>query len=177
MSEVVDTIMDQSYNVLGPNEALQLMSHAVFEYKTHDEAQKLAYLISYSFPRPRRVLSGLSEVFINAIEHGNLDIGFYNKGNLLRSNKFDTEIESRHAKPENQSKKVKVTLERTNNEIAVTIKDEGKGFNWGEFVSINKDNITQPNGRGIPLYIMESFDEVQYIGNGNEVRCKVKIPQ
>ena len=161
--------MNKSKKVLG------LLHNTCFELHTMDEAQNLAFFLSGSFPDPDRVVFGLSEIMLNAVEHGNLGISYNEKKELLRNGNFLEEIARREAMPENKMKKVRVFFEKNENEITVTVKDEGKGFDWTEFIEMNPARATDPNGRGIVKARIFSFDNMEYKGNGNEVCCTVRI--
>jgi CheY-like chemotaxis protein len=154
---------------------LELLGQACFEFRTMEEAQNLAYFIAGSFPDPEKVVLGLSEVLINAVEHGNLGISYREKSELLKQGKLAEEIRRRQKLPENQTKKVKVFFEKTDTEIKVTVRDDGAGFNWLEFDEMRPEKAADPNGRGIIIARIMSFDTMEYIGIGNEVCCSVKI--
>lgn len=157
---------------------LGFMKKAYFEIKTMDEAQSLAYLLANSFPDPERVVLGLSEILMNAVEHGNLKIGYKAKSDLMVAGNFLNEAKKRSELPENKNKKVRVSFELSDYDASVTIKDDGDGFNWEEFIDLRPERATKPNGRGIVMAKMISFDEIEYRGCGNEVVCKVfKRPQ
>ena len=51
------------------------------KFKTIDEARSVSIQLSNMCPSPQRVVVGLVELLINAVEHGNLDIGFKNASN------------------------------------------------------------------------------------------------
>ena len=53
-----------------------LLSHAEFRFRTIDEAGALAHGLAGLCEAPEMVHIGLTELLVNAVEHGNLDIGF-----------------------------------------------------------------------------------------------------
>ena len=154
---------------------LGLLNKASFEFQTMEEAQNLAYFVADSFPNPEKVVLGLSELLINAIEHGNLGISYNKKSELMMNGKLHDEILHRQSLPENQKKRAQLFFEKYPEEIKVTIKDEGDGFDWNEFIEMRPDRATNPNGRGIIMARMMSFDSVEYKGVGNEVCCGIKV--
>ncbi len=154
---------------------LGFINQAWFEIRTMEEALNLAYFVAGSFPNPDKAILGLSEMIINAVEHGNLGIGYYEKSDLLLNGRLHNEISSRQAQPKYREKKVNVIFEKNKQEITVTIKDEGNGFDWRKYMEIDPARITDPNGRGIVMAKMMSFDNIQYNEKGNEVCCKLKI--
>jgi hypothetical protein len=48
--------------------------NGVFHFQTLQEANLLANSFAHACPKPEKVILGLSELFINAVEHGNLGI-------------------------------------------------------------------------------------------------------
>jgi CheY-like chemotaxis protein len=157
---------------------LGFMKKAYFEIQTMDEAQSLAYVLANSFPDPERVVLGLSEILMNAVEHGNLKIGYKGKSELMLSGNFLNEARRRAELPENKNKKVSVWFELNEVGASVIVKDEGDGFDSKEFIELRPERATKPNGRGIVMAKMISFDEMEYRGCGNEVVCWVfKRPQ
>lgn len=156
----------------------QMLGHlnrAEFELFTMEEAQGLAYFIAGCFPNPEQVVLGLSEMLLNAIEHGNLGITYQEKGKLMHDGILQQEIERRQNLKENKVKRITVLFERNEREVAVTIKDEGSGFKWQDFLEMDPNRATDPNGRGILMARTMSFDKVEYKGCGNEVKCSVTI--
>ena len=105
-----------------------LLQRIEFQLRTLDEARSLAATIASFYPDPQRPLLGLSELLINAIEHGNLGILYQEKTQLLQAAKWENEIERRLALPENAEKRVNVLLEHLPKEIRVTITDCGAGL-------------------------------------------------
>jgi CheY-like chemotaxis protein len=154
---------------------LGLMEKSTFHFRTLEEAKNLAYFIASCFPQPEIAVYGLSELLINAIEHGNLGITYNEKTNLILNNSWQQEIENRLSIEANKNKFAFLYFESTQNAIKVTIKDQGKGFEWEKYLDISPERATDPNGRGIATSKMMSFSNIEYIGNGNEVICTVNI--
>ena len=61
---------------------LALMASGRFLFRTIDECKNLAALLASMSPRPDRVVVGLSELLMNAVEHGNLGISYDDKSKL-----------------------------------------------------------------------------------------------
>tara|TARA_R110002110_G_scaffold195770_1_gene405431 strand:+ start:33824 stop:34360 length:537 start_codon:yes stop_codon:yes gene_type:complete len=141
-----------------------------YQLQTFEEARKVAYQLSKYYPSPNRAETGINELLINAIEHGNLDISFEEKQRILQDNAWMNTVYERLFLLKNKQKKVIVQLEQTPDCITVQIKDQGEGFNWRKFLD-NKPGFT-PNGRGIFIARHYAFDTVEYQGNGNHVICR-----
>ncbi len=158
----------------------ELRNHIKFlelEFKSLDEARAVTELISILYPSYDRVYFGILELLINAVEHGNLEIGFSEKSKLLESGTWADEIKKRLALNEYACRKVKVQFSRDEKEITLKIEDCGKGFNWKEYLS--KEDLssskTEKHGRGIIMSKIMCFDEMLYEGSGNIAIAKVSI--
>ena len=64
---------------------MRLLNSATFTFRTPDEAKSLAMLLAHAYPDPHRVVTGILELTLNAVEHGNLNIGYTaNRGSSIR---------------------------------------------------------------------------------------------
>lgn len=150
-------------------EALGTFVSGEFHIKTPDEAENISFLLGSLFPRPELAVSGLYELAMNAIEHGNLEIGFDAKSKLIAASALENEIANRLSMPKNADKKVVVTYHNDGRQQTVTIADEGPGFDWRPYMEIEPSRATKGNGRGIAKANLISFDNLTYHGNGNKV--------
>lgn len=147
-----------------------LITHCEFEFKTLEEAENLAVFLSNCYPDPHKVVLGIWELLMNAVEHGNLSISYEEKTELLEQNKWHEEVLRRQDLPEFSLKKVRVSFKRLeNDELTLKIKDEGKGFNWRKFIDIDPSRAAHNHGRAIAQAKTESFDDLIYNDIGNEV--------
>lgn len=162
--------------VLRHKRALGLMEHSRFRFRTLEETKNLAYFIANCFPDPQKVVYGISELLINAVEHGNLGITYTEKSHLISSGTWQDEVNRRLILPENSNKFARLSFELRPNNIELTIKDQGNGFDWEKYLEIASNRSTDPNGRGIAMARMISFNNIEYIGCGNEVVCRVELP-
>lgn len=153
--------------------SLALVKHARFELATLDEAQNLAALIASVCDNPELVAMGLSELLINAVEHGNLGISFAEKARLKGRDGWCEEVERRLALPENLTKRVSLSVSRIDNGWEFEIRDQGAGFDWAEFLELAPERAFAPNGRGIALARQLAFSELEYLDGGRRVRVRV----
>jgi CheY-like chemotaxis protein len=156
---------------------LGLMEEAIFRFRTLEDAKTLAFYIANCFPEPEKVVFGLNELLINAVEHGNLGITYGEKTKLILGGTWMDEVERRLEAPEYKGKHARLSFKAAKEAIAVTIKDEGDGFDWTKYVELSPDRATDPHGRGIAASRLMSFDSMEYLGTGNEVLCKVFLNQ
>ncbi len=154
---------------------IALMHSGCFRFRSLDEARDLAAVVANAFPDPARVVTGLAEIMINAVEHGNLGISYEDKSQLLRTGTWEQEVRRRLALPENAPKQAELSFTRSDGEVQVTIRDQGKGFDWKAFAEIDPGRVYDTHGRGIAMSRLLSFDHLEYRGVGNEavavVRC------
>lgn len=154
---------------------LHLVKESFFEVSTLDDIRYLATFLANFYPQSERVVHGLSELLLNAVEHGNLGISYEEKSKLMLKNTWLSEIQRRLSLAANKNKKVLVHYKRHPAKITLQIKDEGNGFDWHNYMEIQSDRVTHNHGRGIALAKMMSFDDIHYQGNGNEVVCTVLL--
>ena len=156
---------------------VELMQSARFQFRTLTDARQLAVHIANAFPNPENVVYGLSELMINAVEHGNLGITYEDKTRLVLSNRWHAEVAARLSLPENAKRFAVLELEASDDAIIVTISDQGQGFDYESYLELSPERATDPHGRGIATACGLSFDEVTYLGSGNQVRCRVgRVP-
>lgn len=149
---------------------MRLADSAVFRIRTLDDAQHLAALLGNLFPEPQLGAMGLSELLINAIEHGNLGIQFAEKSKLKEQDRWHEEVEQRLGMPEYRDRVVTVSLDRKGAAWEFVIEDEGQGFEWEKYLELDPERAFAPNGRGIALARQLAFSTLTYEGCGNRVR-------
>lgn len=147
--------------------ALQFLEHGDFLVRTLDEATRLAAFIAQACPNPDASVLGISELLVNGVEHGNLGLTYAEKARLKLDDGWQDEIVRRSALPENISKRVRLSFQRSGEKITLRIVDQGNGFPWRNFLEFDPDRACDPNGRGIALARMMSFSSIHYEGCGN----------
>ena len=156
-------------------DTLTLLRYGEFQFRTVAEAKRLSALLSSVCPQPERVAMGLSELLINAVEHGNLGITYKEKSRLIQDNTWEQEMEVRLADPAYASRVASVMLTRDAQEVRFVVADQGNGFDWQPFMEFSAERAFDPHGRGISMARMLSFDSIEYQGNGNTVEARVKL--
>lgn len=154
---------------------LALLENAKFKIHNLYQARQLAFNLSFLHPSPSRIAVGLTELFINAIEHGNLGITFDEKNKLASESAWLEEVEKRLTLPENQNKFVHIEVTRKIDSIQFKIQDQGNGFQWQNYIQEPNNASSFQHGRGIILARLMSFDELMYNESGNCVTCSVKL--
>ncbi|MBU3736531.1 MAG: response regulator, partial [Methylobacterium sp.] len=149
--------------------------NADYAFSTLEEARRLAALLAAQCPDPATVALGLSELLINAVEHGNLGITYAEKTLFKREDRWEEEIARRLGLPEYHTKKASASFSRDDMQISFTITDQGKGFEWQNYLDFDPQRAFDPNGRGIAIAGKLSFASLEYQGCGNRVVATVKL--
>jgi len=113
-----------------------------------------------------------TEVLVNAMEHGNLELPSQTKGNdLSKKSEFDALREKRLNDPVYCQRSIYVTFETDLDVFSLTVRDEGPGFDWKKYFdtthhgkSINTENF----GRGFKI-IQHISDEIHFSEKGNVI--------
>lgn len=120
---------------------------------------------------------GLMEILINAIEHGNLAIGYDEKSIAIEKgpNGLEKLVEERLQQEPYKSRRIKIDFHLDRERCEWSVIDQGSGFDFENLPDPNDpQNLIKCHGRGIMLARMQ-FDECQFIGNGNQVRMVKKL--
>jgi DNA-binding response OmpR family regulator len=160
-------------NVKQTAHTLKMMDRGKFTFQTLEEARNLAALLANACSDADHVVLGLTELMVNAIEHGNLGISYEEKTRLNALGEWESEIERRLKMPENASRQAIVEFERKENRVRFIILDEGAGFKWENYLDLSPDRAFDSHGRGIAMARSISFDQIEFRGNGNEVYVTV----
>ncbi|MGK0290955.1 MAG: two-component system cell cycle response regulator [bacterium] len=154
-----------------------LMESGFFRFRTLIEAENLAHWLANVSPNPKNTLLGLIELFFNAIEHGNLGISYDEKSVLMEKNMWWKEVTARLEQDKYQDLFVEVQLKKTEKAILFYIKDQGDGFDFKQFLSLNESRLFDNHGKGILMAKMLYFDELHYSPSGNSVEAVTYLNQ
>lgn len=158
----------------GQRNAMALMETSRYFCRTVKEAEYLAQFLACAYPDPKRAVIGITELLINAIEHGNLGVTYEEKQQLVTAGIWRESVEARQKLPEYATKHVDIILQRKPDGIYLQVSDEGKGFEWWKYLEIDPARATHPNGRGIALANKISFDRLHFTQNGSRVLAVVE---
>lgn len=161
---------------LGKHKAsFDLIDTAKFKFSTISEAESLAAFLANCFPDPERVVSGLGELLVNAIEHGNLGIGYEAKTTLVENGTWRSEVERLQTLPQHAHKKAMATIAHKDGGTYVVIEDRGDGFPWKKYLQIDPARAGDNHGRGIAQANSTSFDRLTYNEKGNQAVAFVGV--
>jgi anti-sigma regulatory factor (Ser/Thr protein kinase) len=153
---------------------LLTMASARFEFRTIKEAGELGTLLAYACPEPERQVVGLTELLINAVEHGNLGITYSDKTRLNAEGRWREEVERRLQLDEYKDRKATVEFARDSSGVSIVIRDEGSGFDWTPYLQIDPKRAFDTHGRGIAMAKMLSVSKLEYRGTGNELLAYIE---
>ncbi len=151
-----------------------LMTFGRFRIRNLHQCNLVATQVAHLCPEPQRVVTGISELLVNALEHGNLKIGYAEKGNLMRSGTWQMEVERRLGTSENTDGYIELEFKVEADTVQIRIRDQGQGFDWTPYLDFDPERAFDPHGRGIAMARLSSFDDLEYLGDGNEVLATVK---
>ncbi|MBS0287806.1 MAG: response regulator [Proteobacteria bacterium] len=152
------------------------VNQASFKIRDLVDANTISTSLASLFPYPEKVILGISEILTNAIEHGNLKITYEEKTDLNLQSKWQEEIDARLNLPENKEKFVTIDFEKCDDKMILHVKDQGDGFEYQKYLDFDASRAMDNHGRGIAFANHICFDHLEYLGQGNEVRCIVKKP-
>jgi CheY-like chemotaxis protein len=162
------------HDITTQRQALQLLSHAEFQFRTTDEAREIVTILSELSPSTRQATSmGLMELMLNAIEHGNLGITYDEKTALIREDCLQKEIQHRLELPENAGKFASIKFRRDGISLIFVISDQGNGFDWKSYLEMGMERLMDNHGRGIAMSRSISFTQLEYRGKGNIVEATI----
>ena len=156
-------------------QTLRMMEKGSFTFKSLEEGRKLARLLANACPDSERVVLGLTELVINAVEHGNLGITYKEKSKLNADGTWESEILSRLSSSIYKDKYATVEFTRNDNDITFVITDQGNGFDWHQYMEISPERAFDSHGRGIALAKSVSFKQIEYHENGKKVCVTVAL--
>jgi anti-sigma regulatory factor (Ser/Thr protein kinase) len=141
--------------------------------KTLDEVADTSCELVRNLPEPQKYRVGICELLVNAIEHGNLELGFELKTKLLREGRWEEEINRRLLLPEYRHREVKARFLANNEICQISIMDQGRGFAWEKHLGLIASG-KRPNGRGLLIASTCGFDRLTFNPEGNQVTCVVR---
>jgi hypothetical protein len=113
-------------------------------------------------------------LLVNAVEHGNLAISYAEKSEMRRNDTWDAEVEQRLADPVLGARRARIAFRRADDALSFTIRDEGAGFDWRNYLEFSPERAFDPNGRGIAMARQACFSSLDYLESGNVVVATVK---
>jgi len=173
---------------LSPINADTLTGYLIKEHQEHKIDNKIITvdevckrltrnLIRYTTALTRnQILLGLREIVLNAMEHGNLEIGFQKKTEALENRNYMLLLNNQQKDPQFRRRKIHIEYSLEPEKVEYIVRDEGKGFDhhFFEKQQHQKKGSLALHGRGI-MMTKNIFDTVVYSKKGSEVRLMKKL--
>lgn len=165
---------DEALNAELPDEKLRQAvfqtGGANFRFRELDDISPLVHRLSALAAEPTKVSLGLTELMLNAIEHGVLGISSEEKRALASTGHVHDEVGRRLAAPEYAGLDAGVTVKLDNGLLCFLVSDPGQGFDWrGRLAAAADNRDDSPCGRGIAIAVRIAFTRIEYQGCGNVV--------
>ena len=154
-------------------ESLKYITYAELSFSTPEDVNRVAGILAALCPDPDKASTGLVELLLNAVEHGNLGITYDEKTQLMYDDCWEEELGRRLAAPEYLGRVATVTFQRLDGVLEFRITDQGKGFDLAKYLELDPERSLDPNGRGIAMSRRCSFSTVEFSGAGNVVTATV----
>ena len=142
---------------------------ATLQVRTFDDIDRCVKIAVAALVLDATATMGLRELIVNAVEHGNLEIDFDQKSDLLANGEWQDEIEKRLAAKELGDRIATVRLSRDDVDFTIEITDQGAGFDWRKHLDPDTAPTHMLHGRGMSLAMVAGFKSIQYRGTGNQV--------
>ncbi|MCK4866363.1 MAG: response regulator, partial [Gammaproteobacteria bacterium] len=174
-SVVKTAVKDRSYNkallasLNVTKSSVKLLKNAHFEFRSLEDVRAVSSLVACACDEAEKIAMGLSELMINAVEHGNLHIGYEEKSELRKQDLWEAEIAKRLDLPEHKEKYASLDVVNNSDSVTFTITDQGNGFEWDDFMEFDTTRVMDNHGRGIAMANKLYFSKLEYQGNGNTV--------
>jgi hypothetical protein len=152
-----------------PASRLFMNFDATFQVQTFDDIDICVSIAANALSLEPIATIGLRELIVNAVEHGNLEIDFAHKSDLLANGEWQDEIERRLATRELGSRFAAVQMSRDDNDFEIQITDQGPGFDWQTHIDPDTAPTHMLHGRGMSLAMGAGFESIRYYGTGNQV--------
>ena len=156
-------------------ESLKHFTRAELEFFTLEDINCVVGVLAAMCPDPESASSGLLELLLNAVEHGNLGITYEEKKQLMLDDVWEQEVRRRLLLPRYAGRVGTVFFTRGDDALEFRITDQGGGFQWEQYLELDPQRSLDPNGRGIAMARRLSFSKVEYFGCGNTVVATIAI--
>lgn len=151
-------------------------SGGCFPFRTLEDVSGLSQLAAGLCPDPESAQIALSELMSNAVEHGNLGLGFARKGELMAMGAWRNEVERLLGLPEHATRFAYLRVECRPREVRFLIRDQGQGFDPQPYLDLDPARSVEPHGRGIAIARMLAFPELVFLDGGRCVEGVVRRP-
>ncbi len=150
------------------NDALAHTGQSV-EFRGLQDVREIAAKVALQFSNPEKIVVGLVELMINAVEHGICEIGYTKKTELLTADCWEQEIINRLKQEKYKQRWATIKVELSEQQNKIIISDQGTGFDWQKYIEFDYHRMLDNHGRGIALANIMSFSKLEYLDGGSTV--------
>jgi len=154
--------------------ALSMIDQVSFKIRFPDEALSVAALVGKHCQNGSALSIGLHELLLNAIEHGNLEIGFDTKNEWLNENVFKVKLADRLQDAAYADRYVKFDMRRDGERYLFQIEDQGNGFDYENVEQSKADRAFSLCGQGIGVAQRMGLDDIVFHNPGNRVTATAR---
>ena len=158
-----------------PRHIVHSCSHS-WSVRSPQDVRTIAHEAAQLFPDPVRAELGINELLLNSVEHGNLEISHEYKTMLIRNSEYHAECMRRLDSPLYSEREASLYIaqyvQQGQRSTYALIRDAGAGFDFSPYMLAGSSALPPEHslsGRGIWLARTMAFDNVVYVGNGNQV--------
>jgi CheY-like chemotaxis protein len=141
------------------------------EITTLASAKKLAGILAHQFRPSILVAEALYQIIANSLEHGVLGINNQIKDEAYRSGDYTSYVDNLLLQKKERVH-IKINIHEDFENLEVTIKDPGKGFNPLQHDILTAELLQQPYGKQIAISARE-LDGLEYNEEGTLVKINV----
>ena len=153
-----------------------LIETCKLSFRTLNDLERLNAFMQRMFIDQKGAVTGIYALALNAIEHGNLGIGYEMKAELMMEQTWQQEVEKRLQEARYKDRQASLVLTHKDEGTYVIITDQGQGFQWQDYMSVDPSRSARAHGRGIAIANSLSFDKLGYNEMGNQVTAFIKNP-
>lgn len=147
---------------------LRLMNTIQLNFKTLKDLDVIIFFCKELFKEQQKVITGIHALCLNAIEHGNCEIGYERKSELIAENRWSQEIEERMNKAPYNDRVAELVITKKDDGTYIIVNDQGPGFEWEKFIDMDPTRAGKEHGRGIAISKSLSFDKLTFNEKGNQ---------
>jgi CheY-like chemotaxis protein len=178
LAETVESVLAISSGAINQQRLLECLTQTESHFILDNEPGLIPPLITYlqdNLTRMKlcdeigriRVSVALQEALVNAIHHGNLEVGSELKEKDDKA--YQSMVDERRREKPYRTRRVHVKARETPAEAVYVIRDEGPGFDPSKLPDpTDPTNLEKVSGRGL-LLIRTFMDEVHHNAVGNEI--------
>lgn len=176
-------VLNQAYNrhCLLDSESEQsfvppdIQDHGLLEFKSISEGKAAIRFLSSMAIESEKIYFALNELMINAVEHGNLEISYSEKTELLKTDDYWMVVEKRLQEEPYKQRRVRISFQVKEQELHLIMSDEGQGFDYKPYLVLDPERLYDCHGMGIALVKNRYLPNLKYIENGSKLQASFPI--